>query len=209
MQPTAWTRDTLNRIAAEQLRYEPTCRAVEHWLQLLDTSAERDLPDFDPVDAPGLLAFIYILERDGDRLRYRVSGESVNQLFGANHGGKYLDQVVPALLYPMVAPYFLSVFDKVVCIFKSHVILSNQQLTEFERVLLPVRRGGQVQLLGTLSLSTSAKIRRDRPAPPVVEPGFHFTQIDLATGDITESRIPHRDLPIDHMPFELHAGRKD
>jgi|GEM_PF-540348 len=204
----AFASHPLRAEARDQLRYAVTVEILDLWLNGAAEQAADGVPGFDPLDAPHLLGFIYILEQDGERMRYRVSGESVNMLFGSNHGGKCLDEVVPTEIYPLVAPYFRDVFNLKACIFKGHVVLSTQRLAEFERLLLPVRRGGKIQVLGTLALSTSAPLRTDASVPPRADQGFNFTQIDLITGDCARSGIPLANLPVEQLPFESHVKRR-
>lgn len=177
-------RTMLQDLAAEEIRYQPTFAFIGHWLSALDVTEGLKLPGFDPSDIPTLLPYVYLLELVGRRMRYRVSGEEVNRLFGSSHGGKFLDQVVPPEIYSEVSRYFLDVFDEKACVFKGHVLLPNKEFLEFERVLLPVARQETVQLLGALALSVGSAPRAIDPLPAPPEPGFHFTQIDLRTGTI-------------------------
>ncbi|MDF1790649.1 MAG: PAS domain-containing protein [Thalassobaculaceae bacterium] len=197
-------RDQMRRL----LRYEPTMVIADLWLDGCASPCAHGIPGFDPLDAAPLLRHLYILERDGNRMRYRVSGESVNDLFGSNHAGKLLDSVVPPDIYPVVEGYFLDVFALKICVFKGHITQPGRSHVEFERLLLPVFRNGEIQLLGTLALSTSAKLRVEADAPPRAGTGFHFTQIDLADGAVSEAHIPLSDLPVEQLPFESHVRRR-
>lgn len=186
------------------LRYSPTLAIADLWLRGFREGTSGTFPGFDPLDALPHLSYLYLLEREGDLLRYRVSGEAVNDLFGSNHTGKTLDQVVPAGIYGVINPYFHDVFESKACVFKGHVVHPGPSHTEFERLLLPVRRNGVLQLLGILALSTTAALRTDDRLPPRADSGFHFTQIDLNDGTVTEARIPLAELPLEEMPFESH-----
>jgi hypothetical protein len=192
-------------LCRRRLRFKPTLALAEHWAASFLRAPTGDLPGFDPMDAAPLLPQLYILERAGDALRYRVSGEAVNDLFSSSHIGKTLSEVVPPAIYSLVAPYFFDVFDLKACIFKGYVIHTGLRAAEFERLLLPVRRNGTLQLLGLLSLSTNSAVRADEAAPSAVEDGFHFTQIALTDGTIAESHIPLHDLPVDDLPFKEHV----
>lgn len=195
---------TMRELARTGLRYRSTVDVLDYWLSELARADDDALPDFDPIDVPRLLSFVYVLEREGNRMRYRVSGESVNQLFGSNHGGKCLDEVVPPAIYTKIAPFFLGVFERVACIFKGHVILPDRGFMEFERLLVPVDRGGAVQLLGSLALSTTAVLQERADLPPRAPQGFNFTQVDLTTVRTIETAIPLDQLPVDDMPYESH-----
>lgn len=200
--------EIMQALSVRRLRFGPSVAVIRHWLDGLAAAPDGELPGFDPLDAPALLGYIYILESVGDRMRYRVSGELVNVLFGSNHSGKHLDEVVPRDVYPFIKGFFQDVFDLKACIFKGHITLSNQRLTEFERILLPVRRGGGIQLLGSLALSTSAPLRDDAPVPARADQGFQFTQIDLKTLKISESMVAIDRLPVDTMPFDRHLRKR-
>lgn len=202
------TVDLVRSQSSNLLRYGPTMATLEFWLAALESDAAGSIPGFDPIDAPCLLSYLYILERHGDRLRYRVSGESVNQLFGSNHAGKWLDEVVPKTIYPTVEPYFHDVFDLKACVMKGHVALASHPWTEFERMLLPVFRNGELQILGSLALSNTAPLRTDGPLPDRAGRGFFFTQIDLDDGSVTERSVPLSDFQIEQMPFIDHARRR-
>ncbi|MEQ8334670.1 hypothetical protein [Nisaea sp.] len=176
--------DQIRDLSVALVRYEKTSQILDHWLELLDAEGAGTVPPFDPIAVPALLPFLYLLQREDDRLKYRVSGEEVNRLFEQNHTGRYLDEVVPGEVYGHVAPFFLRIFDPSVCIFRGQVVLPDREFMEFERVLLPVMRKGEIQLLGTLALSTTSPLRTDVEPAQAPGPGFHFTLIDLKSGAI-------------------------
>lgn len=176
----------------DRLRYRNSLRLFDLW--------RRDGfgAHFDPIDAPDLLPHLYLLEREPgpegapDRLRYRVSGGAVNALFGAEHTGRTLDQVVPARLYPLVAPYFLSVArGETVCVFQGRVVLPDREFHFFERLLLPIMRRGQPMLLGCLSLSD---LDEKRPGGSPEAAGYHFYTLNLSDGAEAEAALPIKTL---------------
>jgi len=179
---------TLATLRDRLLRFQATVEALDYWVGGQDAETLRPI-DFDPIEVPAVLPFVYLLEREGDRLKYRVSGEEVNRLFGSNHAGRYLDEVVPPDVHSIVAPYFFRVFDPAICIFKGRVVLPDKDYLEFERVLLPVRRNGRLHLLGCLALSGGNPLRYDGVVVEEVEPGFDFTVLDLASGAVEHSRF--------------------
>ena len=172
----------IGSFAQSLIRFQHTWEVFRYWQDNLKSSEAAELPKFDPIDVPKLLSHVYLLENISNRLRYRVSGEEVNRLFGSNHTGKFLDDVVPERIYPHVADYYLAVFESKVCVFKGHVLLPRREFLEFERVLLPIERNGTVQLLGTLALSTSSQLRDAQTIPPPPKEGFHFHLFDLKSG---------------------------
>ena len=180
-----------------RLRYRNSLRLFDLW--------RRDGygAHFDPIDAPDLLPHLYLLELESDRaggaerLRYRVSGGAVNALFGSEHTGKTLDQVVPPRLYPSVAPYFLSVArGESLCVFQGRVVLPDREFHFFERLLLPIRRRGRPMLLGCLSLSD---LDEKRPGGSPEAAGYHFYSLQLADGAEAEAALPIKTLDREDM----------
>jgi hypothetical protein len=181
----------LETIRDQLLRYDPTVGILNHWISEQATAGVYQPIVLEPSAIARYLPYIYLLERLGDRLRYRVSGEEVNRLFGSNHGGKFLDEVVPQGAYALIRPYFFGVFKPTVCIFKGRVTLPDKEFLEFERLLLPVLHRDRLHLLGCLSLSSTSRPREDGLVIDPVGPGLNFTVFDLATRTVERSRIDY------------------
>jgi hypothetical protein len=180
-------RDVLD-LAHAHCHYRQSVDVLEYWAGRQADGDRPEPPEFDPLDVPALLPHLYLLERHDGRLRYRVSGEAVNSLFGSQHTGRYLDQVVPPAVYAIVSPYFERVFDGTICLFKGNVVLPTRDFLSFERVLMPVIRQGRLLLLGCLSLSSTAQRRDDPPGP--LPDGFHFLVHDIARGTTATHYVP-------------------
>lgn len=175
--------DLINRIG----RFQQSVRFVQYWSAKATAAHASNFPDFDPLDIPDLLSFIYLLERKDGRLRYRVSGDNVNSLFQSEHTARYFDEVVPLEAYKVVAPYFFDVFEGRCCVFKGFVILPNKTFMEFERILVPVTRPDRTHLLGCASFSTTATLRRDPPDEP--RPGYNFHTLDPQSDTVNEDWV--------------------
>ncbi len=171
-------------------RFQESLEITAHWAAAANdaaTSSDPGFPDFDPEDTPELAAGLSLLERTGNRLRYRLTGDAVGRLFAVQHTGRHLDEVVPAESYRMIAPYFYRAFNPRPCLFKGTITLPEEASIEFERILLPVTRGGRRLLLSVASFSGSATLRADPPPDP--GPGFHFHTVELATGVVDTSCV--------------------
>jgi hypothetical protein len=175
--------DLINRIG----RFQQSVRFVKYWSAKASAGGTSEFPDFDPLDIPDLLSFIYLLEPKDGRLRYRVSGDNVNSLFQKQHTAQFFDDVVPPEAYKVVAPYFFKTLEGQCCIFKGFVILPNKTFMEFERVLVPVTRHERTLLLGCASFSTTATLRRDAPKEP--KRGFTFHTLDTRSGALDETWV--------------------
>jgi hypothetical protein len=180
-------------MARSVCRFKTSLSLIEHWVSISPPEDQLKFPEFDPIDIPSLLPNIYLLEKIEDRLKYRVSGENVNSLFGWQNTGKFLDEVVPPHLYKIVRPYFFEVLEGSVAIFGGMIVHSNKEYLEFERVLMPVRRKGQVRLLGMQSLTNTARLRDDAP-PPRRQGGYTVNVMNMKTDETEEifHEIPSR-----------------
>lgn len=183
----AVTAEQVRELAERRCDYQQSIDIVAYRTSRQISREHLQPAEFDPIDVPALLRFLYLLERHEGRLRYRVSGEAVNSLFERQHTGRYRDEVVPPRIHQIVAPCFERVFDGTVCLFQGDVVLPNRDFLRFERVLLPVRRQERLLLLGCLSLSNTARPRAN--PSPVRSDGFHFTVYDLASGATEERHV--------------------
>ncbi|MBP5855994.1 PAS domain-containing protein [Marivibrio halodurans] len=167
--------DRLHAACDSRLRYRDSMTLVDMWI------ANDEGSRFDPCDIPTLLAKIYLLDQEGERLRYRVSGEAVNALTNRQHTGRFLDEIVPPDIYPEILPCFMRVIGgTAICILQGKLIVPERDNLYFERVLLPVRRYGRTMLLGCRSLSTTCALRDGMTAE---QEGVRLTMIDRSTGD--------------------------
>ncbi len=74
---------------------------LAHWL---DVRGDRLCPsrtDLDPLNMRAALEIVFILdfEAESRRLRYRLSGEKVNDVYGVSLAGRYLDEILGAEAY--------------------------------------------------------------------------------------------------------------
>jgi len=104
----------------------------------------RTLParaDFDPVDMPKLLPHIILvdIEHPGPRLRVRLSGTNVVNVFGGDYTGQYLDEIDFGDARPKILHDYLFAVDARRPLFSDHKFrrLSGTYLN-IERVILPL-----------------------------------------------------------------------
>ena len=51
--------------------------------------------DIEPTEVPQLLPHIQLIDRVGDRFRYRLCGTAIVEAYGRELTGKFLDEVIP------------------------------------------------------------------------------------------------------------------
>lgn len=91
----------------------PSLRLMDtYWGERCGTGIAPDRADIDPLDLPGMLGWIMLVERDADRsdFRYRLVGSRITELFGCDLTG----QSVKALPDPDYAGFVENRFWEVV-----------------------------------------------------------------------------------------------
>lgn len=135
-----------------------------YWLGLRGTRLMPRFSDIDPVEIPGALSRLYILDvLPGGDFIYRLAGEDVSERYGASLKGKRISEIYPngdteAIIsrWQMVATEGVCCFTKTV-----HATARNKQIAAC-RLLLPL---GEPDLpaqhvLGVLSFE-EAELRGD------------------------------------------------
>lgn len=110
--------------------------------------AGRPMParrDLDPVDIPKLLPNILLLdvEADTDRIRMRLAGTRITDLYGRDYTGQYLDEIY----FGRNRERVMEAYESVVRSGKEHhcwMGFTNQDGLEFdmERLILPLSSDG-------------------------------------------------------------------
>jgi hypothetical protein len=68
-------------------------RLHEYWLS---KKGDRPVPlraDIAPYEIPDVLPWVFLMERVGGRLRYRLVGEAFREIYGAKLIGMFLDEI--------------------------------------------------------------------------------------------------------------------
>jgi hypothetical protein len=68
-------------------------RLYDYWLSKKGDRMAPPRADIFPEDIRDLLPWVFIMERVGDRLRYRLVGESVREMYGGKLIGMFIDEV--------------------------------------------------------------------------------------------------------------------
>ncbi len=77
-------------IAIEDARLS---RLYEYWLAKKGDRMAPRRADIAPEEIPDLLPWVFIMERVGTRLRYRLVGEAFREIYGAKLAGMFIDEV--------------------------------------------------------------------------------------------------------------------
>ena len=119
-------------------------RLFDYWTQKKGDRRVPSRSDIAPEEIVDVLPWVLIMERVGERIRYRLVGDEVRQFYGDKLIGKYLDEIdldhISAAYvdeYERAARDFVPVARK--WIFTK---LSGRHL-EYERLILPLSTDGQ------------------------------------------------------------------
>ena len=119
-------------------------RLFDYWTQKKGDRRVPSRSDIAPEEIVDVLPWVLIMERVGERIRYRLVGDEVRQFYGDKLIGKYLDEIdldhISAAYvdeYERAARDFVPVARK--WIFTK---LSGRHL-EYERLILPLSADGQ------------------------------------------------------------------
>ncbi len=118
-------------------------RLYDYWLS---KKGERKAParaDILPEDITDILPWVFIMERVGPRLRYRLVGEEVRQMYGAKLIGMFMDEVD----YDHVTAAYIGEYERAEkegpVIHKWNFTKLDGRHLEYERIILPLSSDGQ------------------------------------------------------------------
>lgn len=128
---------------------------LRHWCQARAAN-DGTLPvraQMDPCDLPrSILPFMFVYERLGDRLRCRLSGTRMRDLFGNDGTGLFLDQMIAPHTVPGRSALFHRTLDGgLPLLYRGFLVPVGKGWRGFNRLLLPVAvRAGEpaTQVMG-------------------------------------------------------------
>lgn len=119
---------------------------VTYWF---DKRGERVMPavcDIEPTEIRSALAKIWLCDYrpQNGRFRYRIAGEEINDFWGFNLGGKYLDEIVPAERLAPVTKKFRMAVDSPAIVYDRTCLSLTEEITKNgERIILPLSDDGR------------------------------------------------------------------
>jgi len=126
---------------------------VAYWF---DTCSGRPMParrDINPIEIPSALAQIWLCDYlpDSGRFRYRLAGEEINDFWGFNLSGKYLDEIVPAERLASVTKKYRMALELPAIVYDRACLSLTEEISRNgERIILPLSDDGRTMnaLLG-------------------------------------------------------------
>ena len=125
-------------------------RALHHLVTWwFDKCGERLMPalcDIEPAEIRSVLANIWLCDYvpQSGRFRYRLAGEEINDFWGFNLSGKYLDEIVPAERLASVTKKYRMALELPAIVYDRACLSLTEEITRNgERIVLPLSDDGR------------------------------------------------------------------
>jgi hypothetical protein len=119
---------------------------IAHWFGKCGGRVMPAVCDIEPTEIRLALAKIWLcdyLPQDG-RLRYRLAGEEINDFWGFNLGGKYLDEIVPPGRLASATKKCRMALELPAIIYDRTCLSLTEEITRTgERIILPLSDDGK------------------------------------------------------------------
>ncbi len=135
------TADSFEHVRNPALRH-----VVSYWF---DICGGRPMParrDINPIEIRSALAQIWLCDylSESDRFRYRLAGDEINDFWGFNLSGKYLDEIVPAeRLASVTKKYRMATELPAIVYDRGCLSLTEEIKRNGERIILPLSDDGR------------------------------------------------------------------
>jgi len=114
------------------------------------------------------LPFMFIYERVGTRLRCRLAGTKMRDIFGMDATGRFIDELVAPQALPARAALFHNSLDLGMPVFyRGYLVPAGRDWRRFHRLLLPVAPRGSAQatqIMGLLRVFETPSNKSDLPS---------------------------------------------
>jgi len=147
------------------------------WLYWQAKRGQRAMPprkDIDPVDIPKALPHLWLLELAEGRLRCRLIGSALDDAYGGNQTGKYLDEIVPAQRYKIVRKVYDVVLESArPLVGRSLFVTADRNEIRVTHLLLPLSNDGtrvNMILEGVATENPSAYLKADLSSETRIDP---------------------------------------
>ncbi|MDF1791124.1 MAG: PAS domain-containing protein [Thalassobaculaceae bacterium] len=139
-------------------------QAFHYWDDIRGEAAMPGRSDLDPIDIPTLLPHVILLDviPPNDRLKVRLVGTQVVQMFGADYTGLFLDEINFGEVREKVLRDYNGAVGVARPIFSDHTFRKlGGFLFDIERVILPLSEDGRsvTMLLAVLDFSKRGRRR--------------------------------------------------
>lgn len=137
-------RCTSNEGLSDWLR-SPSLRLMnKYWTDRRGTDATPDRADIDPLDLPGMLGWIMLIERDTDPsdFRFRLVGSRIAELFGCDLTGRSVKALPDPDYAGFVENRFWEVVDRARPVASRYSLTIRGRQVLVERLDQPLTKGG-------------------------------------------------------------------
>ncbi len=130
----------------EHVRNPALRHVISYWF---DTCGGRPMParrDISPIEIPSVLAQIWLCDYlpESGRVRYRLAGEEINDFWGFNLSGKYLDEIISNERLASVTNRARIALELPAIVYDGACLFLTEEITRNgERIILPLSDDGR------------------------------------------------------------------
>jgi hypothetical protein len=119
-------------------------RLYEYWLKKKADRVAPSRADIFPEDIPDLLPWVFIVERIEARLRYRLAGTALTEIYGGTLTGRYIDEIdLDHVTAQYIGEYAKSAETMSPVASRWQFTKNDGRFLAYERVILPLSQGGR------------------------------------------------------------------
>jgi hypothetical protein len=119
-------------------------RLYDYWQSKKGDRRVPSRAEIAPEEIVDILPWVFLTERVGDRLRYRLVGEAFREIYGDKLAGMFLDEVD----FDHITAIYVGEYDTVAATFapvarKWQFTKNDGRYLDFERLILPLSADGE------------------------------------------------------------------
>ncbi|MFC3676050.1 PAS domain-containing protein [Ferrovibrio xuzhouensis] len=119
-------------------------RLYDYWLGKKGARAAPSREDIAPQEIADVLPWVFIMERVGDRLRYRLVGDAFREIYGARLIGMFLDEIdLDHITAAYIGEYDIASRGPVAVARQWKFVKTDGRHLEYERLILPLSADGR------------------------------------------------------------------
>jgi hypothetical protein len=114
-------------------------RLYDYWLSKKGDRIAPSRADIEPGEIVDLLPWVFLMEKVGTRLRYRLVGEAFREVYGARLMGRYIDEVdLDHITAAYIGEYEQAEREPAPIVRKWNFIKHDGRHLDYERLILPL-----------------------------------------------------------------------
>jgi hypothetical protein len=119
-------------------------RLYEYWLGKKGDRPAPSRADIAPEEVADILPWVFLMERVGERLRYRLVGDAFREIYGARLMGMFLDEIdLDHITAAYIGEYDTAAETFAPVVRKWQFTKNDGRYLDYERLILPLSPDGR------------------------------------------------------------------